>query len=46
MIRNFITALQFLTIFPVSRKHEITEANLAKSMAYFPLIGFILGVFL
>lgn len=46
MIRNFITALQFLTIFPISRKHEITEANMAKSMAYFPLIGFILGVFL
>ena len=46
MIRNFITALQFLTIFPVSRKHEITEKNLAKSMVYFPLVGFLLGVFL
>ncbi len=46
MLRNFITALQFLTIFPVSRKHEITEKNLAKSMVYFPLVGFLLGVFL
>ena len=46
MFRNFITALQFLTIFTVSKKHKIEEAELARSMAYFPAIGFLIGVIL
>ena len=46
MLRNFITALQFLTIVPVSRKHKMTEADLARSMVYFPLVGFLLGILL
>ena len=46
MIRNFITALHFLTIVNVSRKHTIEEGDLARSMAYFPVIGFLLGFLL
>ncbi len=46
MIRNFINALQFLTIFTVSRKHAIAEGDMAKSMLYFPLVGLLIGVVL
>lgn len=45
MIKNFVTALQFLTIFTVS-KRQISEADLARSLVYFPLVGFFLGVLL
>src|SRR3990172_9607338 len=43
MIRNFINALQFLTIVTVNKKHRIEEGDLAKSMVYFPVIGFFIG---
>ncbi len=46
MIKNFITALQFLTIFTVRKDHEIQEGDLAKSMVYFPLVGFLIGFLL
>jgi len=46
MIKNFITALQFLTIVTVRRNHTMAEGDLAKSMPYFPLIGFLIGVVL
>ena len=46
MIKNFITALQFLTIFTPKKKHEIEESDLARSMSYFPLIGFLVGFIL
>ncbi len=46
MIKNFIHAFQFLTIFTVSRKERVTEGDLARSMVYFPLVGFLLGVIL
>ncbi len=46
MIRNFITALQFLTIFTVKKDHEVDENDLARSMAYFPFVGFLIGVIL
>jgi adenosylcobinamide-GDP ribazoletransferase len=46
MIKNFINAVEFLTIFTVSRKHDVTEGDLAKSMVYFPLVGFLIGVIL
>lgn len=45
MIKNFITALQFLTIFTVSKRQR-SESDLARSMVYFPLVGFFLGVIL
>jgi len=43
MFKNFINALQFLTIITVSKKHELQEGDLAKSMAYFPVVGFLIG---
>ena len=46
MIRNFITALQFLTIITVRKDHTVEEGDLAKSMVYFPVIGFLIGVLL
>ncbi len=46
MIRNFITALQFLTIFTVNKKHLAEENDLAKSMVYFPVVGFLIGLVL
>lgn len=46
MIRNFINALQFLTIFTVSKKHRIEEGDLAKSIVYFPVVGFLIGFIL
>jgi adenosylcobinamide-GDP ribazoletransferase len=36
--------LQFLTIFTVSKKHEARENDLAKSMVYFPFVGFLIGI--
>lgn len=46
MIRNFITALQFLTVFRVRKDRDMDENDLARSMAYFPFVGFFIGVIL
>ncbi len=46
MIKNFVTALQFLTIITVKKDHQIEESDLAKSVVYFPLVGFLLGFLL
>jgi adenosylcobinamide-GDP ribazoletransferase len=46
MLKNFTTAVQFLTIFTLNKKHEVGENDLAKSMVYFPLVGFLLGFIL
>jgi adenosylcobinamide-GDP ribazoletransferase len=46
MVKSFIKAVQFLTIMPVSKSYETEEGSLARSMAYFPLIGFLIGFLL
>jgi adenosylcobinamide-GDP ribazoletransferase len=46
MINGFITALQFLTIFRVRKRHIVEEGDLARSMTYFPLVGFVIGFIL
>lgn len=46
MIKNFITALQFLTVLTVRKNHTIEEGDLAKSVPYFPLVGFLIGFIL
>ena len=46
MLKNFITALQFLTIVTVKKDHDVKEGDLAKSMVYFPLVGFLIGFLL
>lgn len=46
MFRNFITAVQFLTIVTVKKDHKTDENELAESMVYFPIVGFGLGCIL
>ncbi len=45
MMKNFVHALQFLTIFTVHRE-ETGENSLARSMVYFPAVGFLIGFIL
>lgn len=45
-MKRFFIALQFLTSLPVKAKTQITDKELAKSMAYFPLVGLLIGVIL
>lgn len=45
-MNNFLNALQFLTIIPLRVKKGKEEINLARSMAYFPLVGALLGLIL
>jgi len=40
---EFLLALQFLTRIPVAVRGEVTEEATARSMAYFPLVGLLLG---
>ncbi|MBU4345823.1 MAG: adenosylcobinamide-GDP ribazoletransferase [Candidatus Omnitrophica bacterium] len=44
-MKNFLLALQFLTIIPV-RVKDIKEGNLPNSVVYFPLVGLLLGLIL
>ena len=46
MLHGFITALQFLTIFTIRKEHKVEENDLARSMVYFPFVGFIIGLIL
>jgi len=46
MLHNFITALQFLTIFTVRKDHEVSESELARSMTSFPFVGLFIGLIL
>ena len=45
-MKGFLTALQFLTVIRISRSRKITENDLGRSMAYYPLVGFLLGLIL
>lgn len=40
---HFLLALQFLTRIPVTIRSEVTEKDLARSMAWFPAVGLLLG---
>jgi adenosylcobinamide-GDP ribazoletransferase len=46
MFKNLINALQFLTIFTVHREYQDEERSLARSVIFFPVIGFIIGFIL
>jgi len=46
MLKNFINAVQFLTVFTLSKKHRIEEGDLARSVVYFPIVGFLIGFIL
>ncbi len=45
-MKNFLRALSFLTILPVGRYALTEERNLARSMAFFPLVGLVIGLIL
>ncbi len=45
--KGFLTAIEFLTVLPVSRKREpIRDEELGLAAAFFPLVGGILGILL
>ncbi len=44
-MKNFLLAIQFLTIIPVKTRH-FNEKDLAKAIIYFPLVGLLLGLIL
>src|SRR3712207_6304589 len=42
--RRFVFAWHFLTIIPLTRRHdETTESDLAGSMVWFPAVGLLIG---
>ena len=43
---NLLLAVQFLTRIPLHFSGEVTEKRLARSMAYYPLVGICLGLLL
>ena len=42
-MRSLRLALQFLTVFPVRVAGEVAPADLRKSLAWFPVVGLVLG---
>lgn len=46
MYRSFLIALQFLTRIPVVLKNQPTEQEIGHSLAYYPLVGMLLGLIL
>ncbi len=46
MLKNLITAVQFLTIFTVHREYQDEERSLARSIIFFPVVGFLIGFLL
>ncbi len=47
MVRPFLFAWHFLTAIPLSRRHhKPTASELARSMRWYPLVGFIIGALL
>lgn len=45
-MRGFILAWEFLTIIPLTRNKAVKPEELASSMAFFPLVGLLLGIIL
>ncbi|VAX09900.1 Cobalamin synthase [hydrothermal vent metagenome] len=45
-MRSFIIAIQFLTRIPVPGLGEIGEHEVGRSLAYYPLVGLVIGVLL
>jgi adenosylcobinamide-GDP ribazoletransferase len=45
-MKNFLRALSFLTILPVGQIRLSEEKDLARSMAFFPLVGLVIGLLL
>lgn len=45
-MKDFLRALSFLTILPVGQIRLLEEKDLARSMAFFPLVGLVIGLLL
>jgi len=45
-VKNFLQALSFLTILPLGQISPPEEKELARSMAFFPLVGLVIGLLL
>jgi len=45
-MKSFLQALSFLTILPVGKSLSFGEKELAQSMAFFPLVGLVIGLLL
>lgn len=41
---EFLIALQFLTRVPVTIRKTVESVNIARAMAYFPLVGLLIGI--
>ncbi|MBS3921456.1 MAG: adenosylcobinamide-GDP ribazoletransferase, partial [Deltaproteobacteria bacterium] len=45
-MKDFLRAISFLTILPVGKSLSFGEKELARSMAFFPLVGLVIGLLL
>lgn len=45
-MKSFLTAIQFLTIFPIPSRFQPNENDLRRSLLFFPSVGLILGAIL
>lgn len=45
-LRRFLLAWQFLTVIPLGGRHEAAPWELARSMAWYPVVGLLLGALL
>jgi adenosylcobinamide-GDP ribazoletransferase len=45
-VKDFLRAISFLTILPVGKSLSFGEKELARSMAFFPLVGLVIGLLL
>ena len=43
---RFLAALGFLTIIPLPRRCELSQESVGRSLAYFPIVGLIIGLIL
>ena len=45
-MKDLLTAFSFLTLLPVGRGFSTGEKELARSMAFYPLVGLVIGLLL
>ncbi|HHW62287.1 MAG TPA: adenosylcobinamide-GDP ribazoletransferase [Syntrophomonadaceae bacterium] len=45
-MRNFLLAISFLTILPAYGEQRADEKDMAASLYFYPLVGFVIGLFL
>ncbi|MBU6297693.1 MAG: adenosylcobinamide-GDP ribazoletransferase [Alphaproteobacteria bacterium] len=45
-MQAFLIAVQFLTTLPVALRHPPTDSEIGRSLAFYPLVGLVLGIIL